>query len=51
MSKNNDEMVKKMLTSNEIPKELEPENIKAMLDRKKIKKKTGMTPTEYRNDN
>lgn len=45
MSKNNDEMVKKMLTSNEIPKELEPENIKAMLDRKKIKKKTGMTST------
>jgi hypothetical protein len=41
MSKNNDEKVKTILESNEIPQELEPENIKAMLDRKKIRNNKG----------
>lgn len=34
---NNDKKVKDMLTSHEIPKELEPESIKTMLDEKQIR--------------
>lgn len=45
MSKNNDEKVKTILESNEIPQELEPENIKAMLDRKKIRNNKGKKAT------
>lgn len=39
MSENNDDMIKKMLDSNEVPDELSPENMKKMLDEKAKAKK------------
>ena len=39
MSENNDKKVKEILMANEIPQELEPENIKKMLDEKKAQTK------------